>query len=1194
VVICTAYSDYSWDEMISKIGKSDRLVILKKPFDVVEVLQLTYALTEKWRLMQQAKHNLQLLEDRVRDRTRKLIAEIAERRRVGKAIRRMEAIVEWSDDAIISETLDGVIASWNLAAEKLFGYSAQEAIGSPTFMLIPPERANEESDILERIKRGECIDHFETVRVRKGGKRIDVSVTISPIKAGHGRVVGVSKIARDITERKRAEEELRVSEERYKTLFEAAAEGILVADIESKQFKYANPAVCRMLGYTAEELTRLGVADIHPKEALDHVVAEFEAQARGEKALAPEIPCLRKDGSVLYADIITAPVVIEGRQCNVGFFTDITGRKRAEAALRQSEERFRLAAESVSDVVYEWEMGSSLQWFGDIDKLLGYAPGEFPRTMEAWVDIVHPEDRDRVRTAVERHLRGEAAYDIEYRVRHKDGTWRHWLARGTVLRDASGKPCRWIGAVTDTTEQKQAEMALRQSEEKHRGLIDNIPDIAWTTDSEGHTIFISPHVKEVYGYTPEEIYADHELWLGRVHPDDIERVMTAFKSLFTEDKMFDVEYRVQRKDGLWIWLHDRSINVYGKDGKRHADGVFADISARKRVELTRLRSLERQERLNQLQQALLAPGELVQKLKTITDGVVDIFGADFCRIWRIRPGDLCERGCMHASVTEGPHACQHRDKCLQLLASSGRYTHTDGAAHRRVPFGAYKIGRVASGQEHEFLTNDMVNDPRVHNHDWAKGLGLVSFAGYQLRPLGGETLGVLALFSKHAITPEEDAQLDALSGTTAQVIHAAQAEEALRESEGKYRALFENTRDAIMTLEPPAWKFTSGNPATIKMFGAKNEEEFVSLGLGELSPERQPDGRPSAEKAGEMIETAMREGSHFFEWTHRRIGGEEFPADVLLTRMDRDGKVILQATARDITERKRTEQDRATLEVQLRHAQKLEAIGQLAAGIAHEINTPTQYISDNTRFVQEAFRDVKPAIEQCHRLLEAVKQNAVTEQMVREVEEAMQTADLDYLLAEVPKAVQQSLDGLHRVAKIVQAMKEFSHPGSESKTAVDLNRAIESTITVARNEWKYVAELVTDFDPELPPVPCLPGEFNQVILNVLINAAHAIADVVGHGENGKGKITVSTRRVGDSVEVRISDTGTGIPEAVRSKIFEPFFTTKSVGKGSGQGLAIARSVVVGKHGGSLTFETEMGQGTTFIIRLPLGAEASAG
>ncbi|MBM3836151.1 MAG: GHKL domain-containing protein [Verrucomicrobia bacterium] len=168
-------------------------------------------------------------------------------------------------------------------------------------------------------------------------------------------------------------------------------------------------------------------------------------------------------------------------------------------------------------------------------------------------------------------------------------------------------------------------------------------------------------------------------------------------------------------------------------------------------------------------------------------------------------------------------------------------------------------------------------------------------------------------------------------------------------------------------------------------------------------------------------------------------------------------------------------------------------------------------------------------------------------------------------------------------------MKDFWHPGTTEKSVVDLNKIIESTITVARNEWNYVAELAADFDPDLPMVPCLPGEMSQVFLNLIVNAAHAIGAAVKDGASSKGTITVATRRSGDNVEIRISDTGTGIPERIRSRIFEPFFTTKEIGKGTGQGLAIVHAVVVEKHGGSVRFETEIGRGTTFIISLPLSS-----
>ncbi len=276
------------------------------------------------------------------------------------------------------------------------------------------------------------------------------------------------------------------------------------------------------------------------------------------------------------------------------------------------------------------------------------------------------------------------------------------------------------------------------------------------------------------------------------------------------------------------------------------------------------------------------------------------------------------------------------------------------------------------------------------------------------------------------------------------------------------------------------------------------------------------------------------------------------------------------------------------LERQLAQAQKLEAIGQLAAGIAHEINTPTQYVGDNTHFLEEGFAGMEQIHALYDQLLESLPISGPTEDILQKIADAAEKLDFGYLRKEIPSAISQSLEGIERISTIVRAMKEFSHPGSDEKTSIDLNRAIESTITVARNEWKYVAEIETDFDPDLPLVPCIPGEINQVILNMIINAAHAITEKQrGNGSEQKGKITVGTRLRNDSAEISIEDTGTGIPENIKSKIFDPFFTTKEVGKGTGQGLAISHSVIVDKHGGSIGFESNAGEGAAFFIRLPL-------
>jgi signal transduction histidine kinase len=209
------------------------------------------------------------------------------------------------------------------------------------------------------------------------------------------------------------------------------------------------------------------------------------------------------------------------------------------------------------------------------------------------------------------------------------------------------------------------------------------------------------------------------------------------------------------------------------------------------------------------------------------------------------------------------------------------------------------------------------------------------------------------------------------------------------------------------------------------------------------------------------------------------------------------------------------------------------------------------------------------------------------------VEESLAAGDLGYLFEQIPAAIKETLEGVERVTKIVRAMKEFSHPGSKEKAAADLNKAIETTVTVARNEWKYVADMELDLDQSLPAVPCFVGEFNQCILNLVVNAAHAIGDVVKKNPGAKGRITVRTRRDDGHVEVRVSDTGTGIPESARPKIFEPFFTTKEAGKGTGQGLSIVYGSIVEKHGGTVRFETETGQGTTFILRLPIAPQNGA-
>jgi len=294
--------------------------------------------------------------------------------------------------------------------------------------------------------------------------------------------------------------------------------------------------------------------------------------------------------------------------------------------------------------------------------------------------------------------------------------------------------------------------------------------------------------------------------------------------------------------------------------------------------------------------------------------------------------------------------------------------------------------------------------------------------------------------------------------------------------------------------------------------------------------------------------------------------------------------------SRDITEHKRIEAEHRQMEAQLLLSQKLESVGRLAAGIAHEINTPTQFITDNTRFLAEAFQHFARVLAAHRKLVAQVVAGPVAPQAVQALQDLENQEDIDYLLKEVPSTCAQSLEGLARIARIVGAMKDFSHPKSVDKAPTNLVHLLNTTITVSRHEWKYVAEVVTEFAPDLPLVPCVADELSQAVLNLLINAAHAIEEVPTTLEGGTKKLGCITLRAFPSdhaVCIEIADTGAGIPEAVRPRIFDPFFTTKGIGKGTGQGLSVVHNVVVHNHGGRIDFTSVVGQGTTFRLFLPL-------
>jgi PAS domain S-box-containing protein len=400
--------------------------------------------------------------------------------------------------------------------------------------------------------------------------------------------------------------------------------------------------------------------------------------------------------------------------------------------------------------------------------------------------------------------------------------------------------------------------------------------------------------------------------------------------------------------------------------------------------------------------------------------------------------------------------------------------------------------------------------------------------------------------------------------------------------------LFESSRDALMFLSPPSWKFTGANQSALKLFGVSSLADLTTLGPWDVSPELQPDGQPSTEGAKEAIAIAIREGSYFFEWLHQSLNGNQFFTNVLLTRIGEGESLSVQATVRDVTERKQAEEELKQEKIEqailinklgeaqshLLQSEKMASIGQLAAGVAHEINNPIGFVYSNLGTLEKYVQDTFSLLE----LYEQAESKISDPDVRATINDTKNKLDIVFLKEDLHALMNESKEGIIRVKSIVQNLKDFSHADTTDEWRFcDLHKGLESTLNIVNNEIKYKAVLVKQYGV-IPEVECLLPKLNQVFMNLLVNAAHAIED--------KGTITISTGQQGEEVFVKIADTGKGIAPEHMNKIFEPFFTTKPVGKGTGLGLSLSYNIII-KHLGRIEVQSELGKGSTFSVWIPI-------
>ena len=395
------------------------------------------------------------------------------------------------------------------------------------------------------------------------------------------------------------------------------------------------------------------------------------------------------------------------------------------------------------------------------------------------------------------------------------------------------------------------------------------------------------------------------------------------------------------------------------------------------------------------------------------------------------------------------------------------------------------------------------------------------------------------------------------------------SEGARRRSDQLFRSIAESSADLIAVVDPSGHRIYN-NPTYQRLLGYTEEELKETISFQQIHPDDRPVVTRAAQKAletgvGQIVEYRMqrKDGSYVSLESHGSF------------IRDSHGKIeAFVISARDVSDRRMAMQ-----------TEKLSAIGQLAAGVAHELNTPVQYISDNITFLNDTWKQVDAAVASC--IIPAHSSVVSGAQASEGADSNRSPEDWDWLRQEVPKAISQSLEGIRRMSKILGAMRRFSHTGGGERELVDLNDALDSTLTIAQSQIRYIADVETDCQPDLPRVECYCDEMNQVFLNLIVNAAHAMRDASSQLSRQRGKLIIRTRQIENDVQIEIQDNGTGIPVAARARVFDPFFTTKVVGEGTGQGLTICHDIVVQKHHGSIWFDTQIDRGTTFFIRIPI-------
>lgn len=1074
-----------------------------------------------------------------------LAEDITARRHLEQKRQELVAIVESSDDAIVGKTLAGVITSWNRGAEKTFGYTAEEAIGQSILLLIPPELKHEEEEILSRISRGETIQHFETTRIQKNGRNIYISATISPLKDPYGRIIGASKIARDITEQKRAEEALAGQEQLLRNLIKHTPAAVAMFDTG---MRYLHASDRWMSDYHLEGKEVVGRShyevfpdipkrwkEIHDRSLLGHTERRDEDMFK------------RADGSLEWLQWEVRPWHTSGNKIGgVIMFTQvITERKRTEFSLRESEARIRILGDNLpSGMIYQLEMSKDgrerrfTYVSAGVETLHEVTAEEAIRDAQMLYGQIIEEDKALVATLEAEALAEMKPFVAELRMQMPSGAicWR-LLTSAPRLKD-DGNVIIWDGVELDITVSRQAEESLREKQAQLIQAMDAAKLAYWEFDTKTNTFTGDEHIFHLLGTTPEQeggFSMSVEDYIQRfVHPADASLVACEVAQGFENAGLGSerqLEHRVIRRDGTEGVMMTRSRII--PDPAGHPSKVIGSCQ-----DITEQKHAERHIRhLNRVYAVLSAINKNIVREKD-----QDAMLAEACRIAVEVGGFRMAWIGMHDAVNDKVRPVAYAgvvEGYLDLVNIDLRDQERSNGPSGRC---------FLSG--HHVTCSDMANDPLLLPwREEAMKRGYRSSGCFPLK-IGDNTVGIFTLYADQPgfFDEEEVRLLDELALDISFALEVGQNEAQRRKAEQELRwrtAFFEaqvrSSIDGILVVDRVGKKLIQNERMNqlwkIPPHLANDQDDSAQVKFV-LDKVREPE--VFAQKVAYLYAHPNESSSDLIELMDGTVL-ERYSAPVLGSDGTYYGRVW---TFHDITQRRKLEQ-------QFLRAQRMESIGTLASGLAHDLNNILAPIMMSVDLLRMGMPEEKRT-----RLYDAIESSAA------------------------------------RGTKIIRQVLTFGRGLEGEKQPVETGKLIHEIEKIIQSTFPKDITIEMKVEPDLHTVIGDATQLHQVLLNLCVNARDAMPDG-GWLRLGASNIEIDASFAsmqaectpGPHVLLEVSDTGTGIPPDILEHIFDPFFTTKEVGKGTGLGLSTVHGIVKG-HGGFIKVQSMPSKGTTFQIYLP--------